>query len=71
MKKTLINIVAEGIGIIADSYTTHRQYVHPAQHGFSQDWDRLRGDVRMVGCDLSQAITKYGQQSNQPPRSKQ
>jgi hypothetical protein len=71
MKKTLIDIIAEGICTITDSYTTNRQYVHPAQHGFVQDWEALHGDVRMIGRDLSQTITKYGQQSNQRPSHKQ
>jgi hypothetical protein len=64
--KTIIQIIANGILAIADTYTSPRAYSRPAPDGFLKDQENLRGDVKQVGADLSQTITKYGQQSNQP-----
>ena len=63
--KTIVRIITDGILAIADTYTSPREYSQPAQDGFLKDKENLRSDVRQVGEDLSQTITKYGQQSNQ------
>jgi hypothetical protein len=65
--KTIVQIIADGILAIADTYTSPREYSQPAKDGFLKDRENLQGDVRQVGEDLSQTITKYGKQSNQPP----
>jgi hypothetical protein len=63
--KTIVQIITDGILAIADTYTSPREYSRPAQDGFLKDRENLRGDVKQVGEDLSQTITKYGKQSNQ------
>ena len=62
-----IDLIADGVYLIADAYVHPRGYAIPSKRGFHQDQKNLTGDVRKLGNDMRTAIGKHDKQANQRP----
>ena len=65
--KTILRILSNGFGLIADGYTRPRGYVWPVEGGFVRDHDQLTGDVRRIGADIRKTINNRDKQANKTP----